>query len=212
MGVFPSPSSCNNYIVCDSSGSGIQYPCPFEPTYVYDHSTGFCKRRRTWGDCPVINCAIAFNRNRYVVYPPAPRIYFFCGTDTLTLQCPIGNVFNVKTDNCEFLCTSVGRFPHETDPTKYYQCLNAGSNRFTKVESTCPGETIFNGGFCSFQTNTTPSTTTIAPISTTPAAVTSTLASSSTADATVTTLSTDTSLGSSNEPSSTDADASTPSS
>lgn len=144
VGVFPSPNSCTKYIMCQSkSDNGLEVTCPNSPSYAFDPATGNCKLRRAVADCPVINCAA--NQNKFISYTLDPKLYFFCGKDgIILLQCEVNNTFNSATENCEFQCKKSGRFPDESSSTNYFECLDLGNNRFSKVEQTCPSGTVFS--------------------------------------------------------------------
>lgn len=154
QGLFPSPTACNRYVVCDNRRVATEYICPHP--YVYFQNKGLCGRLYDLNDCPAINCNA--NKNEFVVYKPVPRLYYFCSErGPVLLQCNYGQAFYNDSQSCEFECTREGRFPHDTDDSKYYYCLyNNNYSQFNRFVETCPEGQVFSRGLsvCVFQQKT----------------------------------------------------------
>lgn len=156
QGLFPSPTACNRYVVCNNQRVVTEYVCPHP--YVYFQNKGLCGRSYDLNDCPAINCDS--NKNEFVVYGPVPRLYYYCSErGPVLLQCSYGQAFYNDSQSCEFECQREGRFPHDTDENKYYYCLyNNNYSQFNRFVETCPEGQVFSRGLsvCVFQQNTTP--------------------------------------------------------
>lgn len=180
---FPHPSNCFQYIRCDDLKQAQIIRCS-PSSYVYDHSTGSCKRRQTSNDCFQINCSLASNQNRWTSYRPAPKLAFFCSTTVgpMTFECSSGEnqVFNVASRTCVFGCLSEGRFPVPDDVTKYYQCARGVYDVLVAHEVSCTTGLVFDPSLaiCTTASSTTtdlaPSSgsTTIPAFTTNPAEIT----------------------------------------
>lgn len=102
-------------------------------SYVFNSLVQSWTLRKTTADCFQINCLSSTMQNKFYVYKPNPRLYFYCATfGPMTFECSENEEFNETKRRCEFACKKEGKFAipdgnggSQTD--RYYLCL-AGLN------------------------------------------------------------------------------------
>ncbi|XP_058128573.1 uncharacterized protein LOC131292847 [Anopheles ziemanni] len=142
-GYYPDPTNCTRYLICDSNQKAYAQTCAVANN-VYQQETASCILKRRSSDCFQVDCKAAKNLEKWFQYTPSPQFYFLCSAaGPFMSKCPENEIFDVNTKQCEFQCSSVGRFPYPGEEKKYYECVETSTSKIQKFEQTCPGTMIF---------------------------------------------------------------------
>ncbi|XP_055536365.1 uncharacterized protein LOC129725021 [Wyeomyia smithii] len=147
-GIFPQPTNCREYIICDNDKNAYVAACA--PNEVYSHSVQDCVRSSAANTCFQLNCAAAASQNQWYAYTPNATLYVFCSSEAgpMTFKCSgEHSAFNVNLKRCDFRCPSPGRFAIPDEPAgsqRYYQCVAGAGNSLSYTVQTCPANLVFD--------------------------------------------------------------------
>lgn len=147
IGVFPDPSDCTRYHVCETDAIE-SLKC--DTGFVFNSKLKMCQMGRT--PCTKISCSKASDVNTFISYASNPAYYAFCSKDdkgyrALMFKCPNEDFeeFDVKTKACQFKCKARGNFQNPEDCGRYFYCTGANAK---PIPAKCPGELVFDGTGC----------------------------------------------------------------
>jgi len=141
-GYFPDPTDCTKYHFCVND-KATDYDCKMYPYTVYDQTSRQC-RPKNEAQCYTFRCP-ANKVLRYQWYEPDNSIYGYCiSQDVSQIQlskCPENkrlNITDTVDPQCVPYCAQQGRFAHDSDTTKYYECGGKPGRLVGPILRGCP--------------------------------------------------------------------------
>ncbi|XP_037049538.1 uncharacterized protein LOC119083837 [Bradysia coprophila] len=177
-GVFPEPSDCTRYRVCQD-GESTLLQCG--TGFVFNSKLNVCQKGTT--PCTKIDCSRATQAKPYIVYASNTNYYAYClisgGTiKTLMFKCKQDEIFDTTINACRFYCKAKGYFQNAADCNQYVYCSAAAAKPSEMLF--CPPNYVFDGTGCNRDTTKCQypppeaTTTTADPTTTTPIPTTTT--------------------------------------
>ncbi|XP_559095.2 uncharacterized protein LOC3291073 [Anopheles gambiae] len=150
---YPVPGNCSESVYCNDKKFAMKQSAP-SSSYVFNSLVQSWTLRKTTADCFQINCLSSTMQNKFYVYKPNPRLYFYCATfGPMTFECSENEEFNETKRRCEFACKKEGKFAipdgnggSQTD--RYYLCLAGLNGSYQLFETPCPTGLTFQTDDC----------------------------------------------------------------
>ncbi|KAJ6649099.1 hypothetical protein Bhyg_04332 [Pseudolycoriella hygida] len=146
--VFPEPSDCNKYRICEGGESRL-FQCP--TGFVFNSKLNICQKGTT--PCSKIDCSKATAAKPHIVYASNPAYYAYCTNvlgliTTYMFKCEFEQfeIFDTTLGNCRYNCNGKGYFQNPNDCNQYYYCSATNAKPSDPLE--CPAGYVFDGTGC----------------------------------------------------------------
>ncbi|XP_034248773.1 myrosinase 1-like [Thrips palmi] len=132
-GYYPDPSNCRRYWLC-VAGKAYQYSCNDFAGTVYSQRRAMCVPSSE-ATCSTVACSNALV-GVYQRFPQDPEVYVVCrdavAANALVAACPPNYTVDAATGDCVLTCLAEGRLADRDNNTRYYECVQTGTNTFSQ--------------------------------------------------------------------------------
>ncbi|XP_037034007.1 uncharacterized protein LOC119072817 [Bradysia coprophila] len=153
-GIFPDPSDCTRFHICEADSTAEDYQC--DTGFVFNSILKSCQMGKT--PCTKISCSRASEANTFIAYASNPTYYAFCMNDngvfsTLMFKCLYDKFeeFDAKAKQCQFKCKAKGTFQNPADCGESFSCSGVNAK---PVTAKCPAGWVFDGTSCNRDADT----------------------------------------------------------
>ncbi|KAJ6649165.1 Pancreas transcription factor 1 subunit alpha, partial [Pseudolycoriella hygida] len=147
-GVFPEPSDCTKFHICEN-GESTFFTCP--PGFVFNSKLNICQKGTT--PCSKIDCSKATAAKPYITYASNPAYFAYCSNvlgqiTTYLFKCQYEQfqIFDTTLNDCRYNCKAKGYFQDPSDCAQYFYC--SAANAKPSAALVCGNNYVFDGATC----------------------------------------------------------------